>query len=360
LKKTRKIRYLLAIPLALLMCVPVLAAGKDVAPLFADDTLLPITIDAPFTTLMEYRPDKAELKGRLAYTTTDGNEKRIGLKLRTRGNYRRAKEHCNFAPIRLNLKKGDVVGTAFHGQDKLKLVTHCKPFEIGYEQLVLREYLAYRLFRELSEFSYGVRLLNVTYFDTENSKEITRLGFVIEDDKDLAKRNGLKRVDTKFLSYASIDKQRQNLVHVFEYMIGNTEYSLVNPEPRKNCCHNTDVMSATGDEPFVHVPYDFDFSGLVNAPYAQPNPKYPINLVRTRFYKGLCSNNELLPATLKLFRNKRDDLFAIVDAAGQATGTSARSMNSVTKYLEGFFELIDDPAAVQERMVDKCLVPEPR
>jgi hypothetical protein len=354
LKNLNNYKYLFIF--SLLISGPATAAEKGLTPLFADDQPLSITIDAPFTTLMEYLPDKAELKGTLSYTQADGSERHIGLKLRTRGNYRRDKSHCNFAPIRLNLKKNDAIGTLFHGQDKLKLVTHCRSGDPGYELLVLREYLAYRLFQELTDISYGTRLLNVTYFDTEDRKKLTKLGFIIEDDSDVARRNGLKRVKTKYLTHDSIDHKRQNLIHVFEYMIGNTEYSLMNPEPGKNCCHNTDVMSPTGDEPYLHIPFDFDFAGMVNASYAQPNPKYPIREVRIRHYKGICSNNELLPETLELFHAKREDLYAAIAAAG-STPRLERTTRAVRKYVEAFYKIIDDPDAVQKKLIDKCYDP---
>jgi hypothetical protein len=335
------------------------AAGSSPDPLFADDTLLEVTIDAAFSTLMDVRPDKAELKGSLSYVEPDGTNRRLTIKLRTRGNYRRAKEHCNFAPIRLNFKKGEVHNTLFDGQDKLKLVTHCQSFEEGYDQVVFREYLAYALFRELTDLSYGVRLLRITYFDTEKDTDLTRYGFVIEDDKDVAKRNGLEFVKTRFIAHGDHDRRRQNLVHVFEYMIGNTEYSLVNPEPEKNCCHNVDILAASDGSPFLALPYDFDFSGLVNAPYAVPNPKYPIPGVRTRLYKGLCSNNDILSETLQLFRDSRDRLFGTIEKLRGISGTSNKAARSARNYVESFFRIIDDPDEVRERMIGNCVAPEP-
>ena len=344
-----------------LLAVPAAAgaASQPPHPLFADDSLLEVTIDAPFSTLMEVRPDKAELKGSLSYTEADGATKRLSIRLRTRGNFRRATENCDFAPIRLNFKKGEVRNTLFDGQDKLKLVTHCRTYDKEYEQLVFREYLAYALFRELTDISYGVRLLRITYFDTEKDSELTRYGFVIEDDKDVAKRNGLKRVESRFLAHEDHDRLRQNLVHVFEYMIGNTEYSLVNPEPGRNCCHNADILSASEGPPYVALPYDFDFSGLVNAPYAEPNPKYPIRTVRMRFYKGLCSNNDLLPDTLRLISDKRDDLLGATENLYGLSSPANQAARSVRSYVKGFLRIIDDPDEVSGRMIEKCLVSEP-
>lgn len=345
--------------------VPLLAAsvaastaGAAPAPLFVDDSLLEITIDAPFTTLMDVRPDKAELKGSLHYLEADGAQRKLAIKLRTRGNYRREREHCDFAPIRLNFRKGEVPDTVFAGQNKLKLVTHCQTFEPEYEQIVIREYLAYALFRELTDISYGVRLMRITYFDTQKDSERTRFGFVIEDDRDVAKRNNLELIKARHIEHDFHDRQRQNLVHVFEYMIGNTEYSLVNPEPDKNCCHNVDILSAFETPPYLALPFDFDFSGFVNAPYAQPNPKYPVRSVRQRYYKGLCENNDVLPQTLQFFADKRGDLLAVIDAIREYAPAAARAARSAESYLQSFFRIIDDPELVRERLLDRCLDPE--
>ena len=334
------------------------AATSPAAPLFADDSLLEVTIDAPFATLMEVRPDKAELKGSFSYTEADGTQRRVAIKLRTRGNYRRDREHCDFAPIRLNFRKSEVRDTLFAGQDKLKLVTHCQTFEPDYQQVLIREYLAYALFRELTDVSYGVRLMRITYFDTHKDSERTRFGFLIEDDRDVARRNGLELVKARDTEHEQHDRRRQNLVHVFEYMIGNTEYSLVNPEPDKDCCHNADLLSASDGPPYLALPFDFDFSGFVNAPYAQPNPKYPLRSVRQRFYKGLCGNNDLLPQTLEAFKKQRGRLFAVIDGVREYAPEAARAVRSATNYLESFFRIIDDPERVREQLVDRCLDPE--
>ena len=333
------------------------AANASLSPLFADDSLLEVTIDAPFSALMDVRPDKAELKGSFSFTDADGTDRRVSVKLRTRGNYRRSRKHCDFAPIRLNFKKGEVRDTLLDGQDKLKLVTHCRSFEDGYEQVVFREYLAYALFRELTDLSYGVRLLRITYFDTGKDKDLTRFGFVIEDDKDVARRNALNLVDTRFIAHDEHELRRQSLVHVFEYMIGNTEYSLVNPEPEKNCCHNADILSASEGPPYFALPFDFDFSGLVDAPYAQPNPKYPIRDVRIRYYKGLCSNNDLLPDTLQLFRDKRARLFDVIEQLRGHSFAAGQSARSAHDYVEAFYRIIDDPEEVRERLLGRCLEP---
>lgn len=350
---------------ALLAILPLVAASAAAGaatasphPLFADDSLLEVTIDAPMSTLMEVRPDQAELKGSFSFTDVDGTSKRVSVKLRTRGNYRRAREHCDFAPIRLNFKKGEVRNTLFDGQDKVKLVTHCRSFEDDYEQIVFREYLAYALFRELTDLSYGVRLLRVTYFDTEKDRDMTRFGFVIEDDKDVARRNALQLAGAHFIAHEEHDRQRQNLVNVFQYMIGNTEYSLTKPEPDKSCCHNADILSASDGPPYFALPFDFDFAGLVDAPYAEPNPKYPIRNVRTRYYKGQCSNNDVLPQTLQLFHDKRERFLDVIEQLRGHSLAANHSARSARSYIEAFYRIIGDPDEVREHLIEQCLQPE--
>ena len=183
------------------------AAGSEPRPLFAEDGILRVTIDAPIATLMDVRPDEAYLKGSFTFTDLDGAEKRVSLKLRTRGNFRRKPEHCDFAPIRLNFVKSEVKNTLFDGQDKLKLVTHCKTWEEGFEEYVFREYLAYRIYQVLTDVSYRVRLLDITYFDTQKDGELNRIGFVIEDDGDVRDRNDLEKVKVRFLDYQYYDRQ---------------------------------------------------------------------------------------------------------------------------------------------------------
>ena len=356
--KFNKATELIRIALAVVFCaaLPVTLYGADThtAPLFATHDVIDVTIAAPITTLMDVRPDKTYLDGTFIYMQGDGTEKRLTLKLRIRGNYRRDKEHCDFAPILLNFRKSEVAGTLFAGQDKLKLVTQCKTEVSGYTKVVFREYLAYRLFRELTDISYGVRLFRIRYVDMQNSRQNTRYGFVIEDKKAVAERNALHIAKVKRLSEEDYDPASQNLVHLFEFMVGNTEYSLVNPEPGKSCCHNSDVLSATSGPPYIALPFDFDFAGLVNAPYAEPNPRYQLPSVRNRLYRAPCSNNASLPETIELFERKRASLFRVIDELAETSSTARHALRWPRNYIEEFFDIIADPDRVQKELVEKC------
>ena len=338
---------------------PLVVAGETtaypgLAPLFTDHTVLEVTIDAPFKALMDVRPDKAYLDGSFTYKEADGTERTLALKLRTRGNYRRGKDHCNFAPIRLNFAKGQVKGTLFDGQDKLKLVTHCQNSDPAYEQLVVREYLAYRLLHELTPKSFAVRLMRITYRNTSDQKERTKLGFVIEDSDDVAKRSGMKVASVGLITAKYLEPEQATLIHVFQYMIGNTEYSVVRPEPNKDCCHNVDLMAPRGEAVYSPLAYDFDFSGLVNAPYAQPNPRYKLPNVRVRLFAGECTYDEQLKTTIEYFHEKKPALFQVIDELEPLT---RMSRSAARRYIEAFYERISEPAKVQKWLIDKCYDP---
>lgn len=325
--------------------------SQNLAPLFASHVPLQVSIEAPLTTLMNDRPDKEYLDGTFTFTGDDGISHTLDLKIRTRGKYRRQEEHCEFAPIRLNFRKKQVVDTVFAGQDKLKLVTHCRNKSSRYEQLVLREYLAYRLLNVMTNKSYGVRLLQINYIDSEGAKPLTKFGFVIEDEDDVVERNGMYSIKSAYISGNDLDPMQQNLVNVFQYMIGNTEYSLLRAEPDEYCCHNIDMMSATKRVPFTPLAYDFDFAGMVNAPYAEPNPRYDLRDVRQRLYKGLCKNNALLPGTFRQFLDNKDAIYGVID---DLVALSDGSRRYVTDYLDGFYDHISQPKTVDARFVGKC------
>jgi hypothetical protein len=327
-------------------------AAADAWPLFVNQEILKVRIEAPLTTLMRERNDTEYLDGTLLYTDASGTEHLLDLKLRARGKYRKQKSTCDLPPIRLNFRKKQVMGTEFAGQDKLKLVTHCENRGTRYEQNVLKEYLAYKFLNALTPVSFGARLMHVDYVDSDRDGETdTRYAFLIEDEDLLAERIGAEVVKTPQLSYARLDGRYANLVAVFEYMIGNTDFSMVVGARNGDCCHNTVPFSGGAEGNYV-IPYDFDFAGLVNAPYAKPNPKLPIRRVRTRLYRGLCMHNGYLDETLQQFRDKRAEFREMVSSL---EGLEDKERDKALDYVEGFYRAIEDESSIRRLLVRRCL-----
>ncbi len=126
----------------------------------------------------------------------------------------------------------------------------------------------------MTDLSFRVRLLRVTYVDYEQERdEQIRYAYLIEHKNRLGKRNDRKEVDIEKVGVRSIQPDQLNLTSIFEFMIANTDFSPLQGAPGEMCCHNY-VLFGNDVDPMVSVPYDFDQSGFVNAPYAQPNPRF--------------------------------------------------------------------------------------
>lgn len=331
-----------------LLLPPVIARAAD--PLFADDGRLEVRIAAPITQLMRERPDDEELDGLFSYRDASGRATELDVEIRTRGNYRRQRRTCPFAPLRLDFPRSRADGTLLENQDKLKLVTHCRNAR-EYEQAVMREYLVYRMFNLLTPLSYRVRALEVTWVDTDkDDRENTRFAFLIESKDRLAARTGLELLEVDHYEIGRLDPAYANLVDVFQYFAGNTDYSLINGADDDDCCHNTHLFVGDGGPVFA-VPYDFDMSGLVDARYATPNPELGIESTRDRLYRGFCDHNEHLAASLELFERRKPEFYALIDELPGMTNGSRKGMR---RFVDRFFRMSDDPKAVDNELVTEC------
>jgi hypothetical protein len=334
----------------LLFASAVSAQTSDVPdPLFLNDAPLPMSISGPFTTLVRERSKDDYLPGVIKYNEADGTAVSLDLEIRTRGHSRHAT--CDYPPVLLNLKRGQTVGTLFEHQNKLKLVIPCK-YSDYWEQTVLREYLTYRILNAVTDMSFRVRLLRVSFDNTQKSKEPeVRYAFLIEHKNRLAERYGLKDLEIERTSVAAIQPDRLNLTSVFEFLIGNTDFSPIAGHPDDECCHNY-VLFGNEVDPIFAIPYDFDQSGFVDAPYAMPAKQFGIRDVKQRVYRGRCVNNEYVAGSLQRFRENRKDIYKLIN---EQEGLSSAAHKAVTRYVDGFFELIDDPEKVERRIIDRCV-----
>ena len=340
--------------LATLACASASAAesgdGNKTAPLFTSNDVVEVTINAPIKLIMRERSTTEYTQGTLTYEDPEAGETTLDIGIRTRGRFRRQTDVCPFAPLRLNFRK--TKGTIFAKSDKLKMVTHCRSGSRVYAQAILKEYLAYRILNTLTDKSFRVRLLHVTYVDDANGKVVdTNYAFLIEHRDQLAKRIGreVSRAQTTVVS--ALDGREMNIGSVFQYLIGNTDFSPVKGVPDEPCCHNYILMKG-GEDKMLSIPYDFDVTGIVDAPYAVPNPRFHLRNVKQRLYRGRCANNEYLEASLQLFRDERQTIYDLVD---MVPGLSGTSIKKTRRYIDDFYKTIDSPKHVERYIVGKCL-----
>lgn len=320
-------------------------------PLFQSDEILEVRIVAPFNTILSSRSEERDTDGSLSYTDEAGTDSEFDVGIRARGLFRRDKKICPFPPLRLNFKGAQTKNTLFRKQNKVKLVTHCKDRSNRHEQSLLSEYIAYRILNELTDVSFRVRLLRITYVDTDKrDKDRVAYGFVIEHKDRLAKRLGVTAVEIEKTSVSALRPDYLNLISVFHYLLGNTDFSPI-AGAKASCCHNHVLIGKEG-EPLFSVPYDFDQAGLINAPYGITNPRFGLRSARQRLYRGRCSNNRYLDETIALFRSKRD---TILNLATEQQGVDERYGKVMQSFLEKFFDTIDSPKQVQRKLVKKCV-----
>jgi len=130
--------------------------------------------------------------------------------------------------------------------------------------------------------------MRVTYVDSAGRMDdMQKFAFLIEDEDHMAARNDA--IVNKRLVMHPDQGQRvpTNRLCLFEYMIGNTDFSIGQQ-------HNVKLISPDPLSLKIPVPYDFDWSGLVNAPYAKPTPQLNFGNVRERSFRGFCNSEEEL------------------------------------------------------------------
>jgi len=326
-----------------------LAQSGDADALFQGHEILQATFDGPLIEFIDKKSKEKELKGTFSVVDTDGTKLEFDLKFRARGNFRH--ENCDYPPVRLNFKKGQTKKTLFDKQDKLKLVVHCNR-RAQYHQIVLQEYLAYRVLNILTDLSFRVRLLQIVYSDPdEDEQSPPRYAFLIEHKDRLAHRVGLKEYETQKGQVGLMYGEQLNLTSIFQYFIGNTDFSPIAGPPGAGCCHNYVLFKGQGAN-ITPIPYDFDQSGFVDAPYASPNPNFRIRTVKQRVYRGRCVNNRFIDSSIQKLRDNRDAIYELI---AQQPGFDDGTRANLVKYIDKFYEQVEDPKKVEKFITKKCL-----
>lgn len=321
--------------------------GRSRAPLFASDEVLALTLEADFAALDRDRAEEnPERPAVLWVEEADGERVRLDIQVRTRGNFRLRRSTCQFPNLRLNIRTGQARGSVFEGQDRLKLVGHCRDRN-DFEQNTLEEFLVYRAYNLLTEESYRVRLARITYVDVNGRRDpLTRYAFLIESDESVAERLGGAVMDIQVAQPVLLDAEASVRAALFHYMIGNTDWSMA-------YLHNTIVVS-TREGRYVPVPYDFDWSGLIEAPYASPDPSLGLRSVRDRLYRGFCRPEVDLQDLFALFNEKRD---AIGELFRSQEGLDGGGANRAIRYLDGFYDIINSERRARSEIERACRDP---
>jgi hypothetical protein len=195
-----------------------------------------------------------------------------------------------------------------------------------------------------------VRLLRTTYTDSATGKvEATRWAFLVEDVADVAKRLDGIAIEQKGGGPGSFDPYGTALAFVFQYMIGNTDFSF-------SGLHNAEVIAAKDGSRITPIAYDFDFSGAVDATYATVDPVLAIKKVRDRQFRGYCAAAAEYPKVFERFRQQKDAIYALYrDEVGRLL--SPRTVKETLAYFDEFYATIASPRTAERDMLSSCVGP---
>ena len=277
----------------------------DRADLFATNTVLEIELYLPWDSLLtDIGEEPGYHEGTLVYYDSTGMRIEFKVGARARGHFRKNPDNCDFPPLKLKFKKKSVAGTVFEGLKDIKMVTHCQNENLDYEQYVLQEYLIYKAYNIYTPLSFKTRLARIHYMDMyEQQDTLTRFAFLLENPEDMAIRNHGELLEFESAPEDKLDQGQLALMAIFNYMIINTDYSVP-------IMHNVVLVSRNYFEPPLPVPYDFDWSGLINIPYDSPYVSY-ISGSPERVYKGPCLKMKGLLEILSELELKRRQIFTL-------------------------------------------------
>ena len=309
---------------------------------FDSEEILSITLKGNIRELLNDRATKSTYRNiTLSYLEKDSSEVSIPVEMKTRGHFRKIKGNCKYPPLQISFP-ADVnrLSKAFNGQKKLKLVMPCAG-----DDYVVREWLAYKIYNLVTPQSFKTRLVRLNLHDTKSKKQQGSFyGFLIENEKQMSERNKAIVIEQKLRPEEA--KQDAFLtMAVFQYLIGNTDWSV-------QYLQNIKLLKTGTSPQLITVPYDFDHSGIVNAPYAQPAEELLMRSVQERRYRGYCMNDlKVFEKPIALYNKLKDDIYNLYRKNNLL---DEKYIKSVTRYLDEFYSTINDPKAWQKDFAYPC------
>jgi hypothetical protein len=326
--------YVRSLLLVLLVSAGVSLPGQETAEqatpknfgIFVDDNVIDVTLKFDVTTYLRKKPKDEFLKAEMTMSRNGDTLKR-DIRLKTRGKFRNT--YCALAPIELNFKKVEFGYADLDSLKKVKLVAQCS-WGTSEEEYVFKEYLVYKMYSVLTDTSYRVQLLRLTYLDSEKDrKPITQYGFFIEPDEMLGKRINAIELKATNLNQKHIIPVVMDRIALFNYMIGNYDWSVPGQ-------HNITIFKRLSPSQLaLAVPYDFDWTGFVNAPYAIPAENVGTDNVKERLFLGVCRQENVFRSELNDFEKHKADFYKVINDFALL---KPREKTEVIKYLDQFFD----------------------
>ena len=311
--------------------------------LFHSTEVLPLSLTGNIRELLSDRGEQVKSHALTLSYTTEGKEVSIPVSVRTRGHFRKMRDNCIYPPLMLQFSKTEpgVAASVFRDQKKVKLVMPCVA-----DEFVVREWMVYRLYNLITPKSLKARLVSVQLKEErKQSRKTSFYGILLEEEQEMARRNKAVVVETKLLKPENTGKQDFMTMAVFQYLIGNTDWSV-------QFLQNIKLIAADINATPTAVAYDFDHAGLVNAPYAQPAEALRMTSVQERRYRGYCITDMAEFAdVVSRFNALKDDIYSLYASCPLL---DAKYKKATLKYFDEFYTTINDPKAMRKQFGYPC------
>lgn len=326
------------------LVVQMLAQGNQ-KPLFLNDEVINCTLLAPFDSIQDDDCKKPKRFEAIFSYTAHGIVETFAIGVKKRGKFRCESSICAFPPLWLNFSKKDTKTGLFKDQDKLKLVNPCKLKSDTYQNLVFREYLTYRILNLLTDYSLKAKLLKINYIDVEKTQDtLIRFGFVLEPPDDMANRTKGNLLSATNVHPNEFNRNHMTLIDIFQFMVGNTDWSTTEP-------HNILIVSTNPFQKPLPVPYDFDWSGIVNAPYAIPAESLGLRSVSERLYMGFCRTPDEFNHSFEVFNQKKEEIYKLIQ---EFEYLPVKDRSNMINYLDEFYRMINSSNAATRLFQNWC------
>jgi hypothetical protein len=314
----------------------------DKVKFFEDNSVIEATLEMDMKDLLGKKAKERFLPATLTVSMNDGTSFTDKIEASARGNMRR--ETCYMPGLKLSFRKDST--SRMSKFKELKLTNGCNSSEES-GQLVVKEFLVYKIYNLLTDKSLRVRFMKLNLKDaTGKKKPYMQYAFLIEDIDDMAKRNKMVEVEGTTFYTEQTDRDQMTLVTLFEYMIGNTDWSVPS-------YHNIKLIGPKDDKntkPFV-VAYDFDICGFVDPPYATIDEQLQdkISSVRERLNRGFPRTMEELKVAVQLFNDKKELIMGLIK---NNEFLISKEKTNLVNYIEDFYKTINNDRELKSIFVE--------
>lgn len=310
--------------------------------LFDSDEIFTITLTGNIRKLLNDRNGEAtSFPVMLGYKGDDSTNVAIPITVNTRGHFRRQSGNCRFPPLLLRFSDTSKSSSSvFPEHGSLKLVMPCSG-----DEFIINEWLVYKLYNLVTPESFRARLVKVKLVDEKNKKMPAPFyGIILEPEYQMAARNNCVILKKNIKPQQTLHDAFLKMA-VFEYLIGNTDWSV---EYRQNIkLIAVDSLSVP-----VTVPYDFDHAGIVDAPYAVPAEELKLLSDRERRYRGYCVQNiKSFDSTIAFYNRLKKDIYKTYTSCSLL---EAKYINATVKFLDEFYATINNPEALIKEFKYPC------